>query len=77
MKKNNSSRRKFVIIAKVKDYGAFIFVKYRTNHIDKTLNFINQKFNQSMMYANIYSNRGLNIREQVGSWGSKKGLQMN
>lgn len=75
--KTNTSRRKFVIIAKVNDYGAWTFVKYRTNHIEKTLQFINTKFNYTLAYANIYSNRGENIREQIGSYGKKKGLEIS
>ena len=70
------SRKKFVIIAKCSNEQTEIFGKYRTNHIERTLQFIDAKFNGSLKWANIYSNRGLTIRDQIGSYGKIKGLTM-
>jgi hypothetical protein len=70
------SRKKYIIIAKCRFNNVDTFVKYRTNHIEKTIAFIDAKFNYSLMWANIYSNRGHSIRDQIGSYGKKKGLMM-
>ena len=62
--------RKYVIIAKVdKD----IFVKYRTNNIEKTIAFIKKKYG-NCLFANIFYKRGINKGSQFGSWGKNKGL---
>lgn len=65
--------RKYVIIAKV---GQEKFVKYRTNHIEKTIAFIKQKYGDCL-FANIFYKRGVNKGIKYGSWGKHKGLVLN
>ena len=65
--------RKYTIIAKV---DKIKFVKYRTNHPQKTIDFIKKKFGD-VLYANIYFKTGLNKGLQFGSYGKKKGLVIN
>lgn len=65
--------RKYTIIAKVDKHK---FVKYRTNHIEKTISFLINKFGQ-VLYANIYYKTGENKGLQFASWGKNKGLVKN
>lgn len=65
--------RKYTIIAKVDKTK---FVKYRTNHIQKTIDFLIKKFGD-VYYANIYYKTGINKGLQLGSYGKNKGLILN
>ena len=69
--KPEKKRRKFVIIAKVSSEN---FVKYRTNKIENTIQFIAKKYN-GLRYANIFCNDGANRGALVFTYGIKKGLE--
>jgi hypothetical protein len=63
-------KRKFVIIAKT---AAGNFVKYRTNNIDKTIEFLIKK--HEIFYCNVFSNKGINRGLMLYTYGRKKGLE--
>ena len=68
MEKKN--KRKFVIIAKTSSGN---FVKFRTNNIEKTIIFLNDK--HQIYFANIFSNTGQNKGMLVYTYGKKKGIE--
>lgn len=66
-------KRKYKVIAKV---SSTHFVKYRTNNPEKFIIFLCRKF-PGARYANFYHNREPLTRQIAGTWGAKKGLQIN
>ena len=71
----NNKPKKFIAIAKVEELGITKFVKYRFNFIDNFISWLNSRY--KVFYINIYSNTGETKRQKVGSWGSRKGLELN
>ena len=68
MEKKN--KRKFVIIAKTSSGN---FVKFRTNNVEKTIIFLNDK--HQIYFANIFSNNGPNKGMLIYTYGKKKGIE--
>lgn len=66
-------KRKYKVIAKVSDIH---FVKYRTNNPKNFIAFLCRKF-PGARYANFFHNREPLTGQRAGSWGAKKGLQIN
>lgn len=67
-----NTRKKFVAIGKVHDTTGFKFVKYRFNDLAKFQTWFTGNFRAC--WFNVYSNRGVNKRAMVATWGNKKGL---
>lgn len=65
-----ATKRKYTAIAKV---GPNRFVKYRTNHPDKLVNFLRGKFGDCF-YCNFYYKSGEMAKQIAGTYGKNKGF---
>ena len=67
-------KSKYTIIAKTRlSSGTYEFLKYKTDNVQKTLDFINKE-KGTVLFANIYSNGLDRFRELVGNYTPKQGL---
>jgi|694.fasta_scaffold19382_16 hypothetical protein len=67
------AKKKYICIAKINSYEC---VKYRTNDINKCVNFLRSKF-AGLRFANFYYNTGINKRSIYATWGKIKGFEFN